>query len=79
MGAARWDTDKRVAFANDPLNLVAVDGPTNGSKSDKSIASWLPPNKSVRCSYAMRMAQVSLRYDLPTTPADKDVMLAQCS
>lgn len=78
MGAARWDTAKRTAFANDPLNLVLTDGPTNGSKSDSSIASWLPPSKTVRCMYAVRIAQVSLRYDLPATPADKDAMTAQC-
>ena len=79
MGAARWEPAKRIAFANDPLNLVLVDGPTNGAKGDKSIASWLPPNKSIRCSYALRMAQVSIRYDLPTTNADKDAMVAQCA
>lgn len=79
MGAARWDVEKRTAFANDPLNLVLTDGPTNGSKSDSSIASWLPPSKAFRCMYAVRIAQVSLRYDLPATPADKDAMAAQCA
>lgn len=78
MGAAHWDDETRRDFANDPLNLVAVDGPLNGSKGDSSIASWLPPNKQVRCSYAERMALVSLRYDLPTTQADKDMMLQVC-
>ena len=28
-GAAQWDAARRLAFANDPLNLLAVDGPTN--------------------------------------------------
>jgi hypothetical protein len=79
MGAAHWTDAKRTKFANDPLNLLAVDGPTNGAKSDSSIASWLPPVKSIRCSYAVRQAQVSLAYDLPTTPADKAVMLNQCT
>jgi len=78
MGAAQWDTETRTAFANDPLNLVAVDGPTNASKGDSSVASWLPPNRAVRCSYATRIALVNLRYDLPWTPADRDVALAQC-
>jgi hypothetical protein len=78
MGAARWDKDKRVAFANDPLNLLAADGPANGSKGDSSPASWLPKNKAVRCAYSLRIAQVSLRYDVPLTQADKDTMLTQC-
>lgn len=43
-GAERLTQDKRVALANDPLNLLAVDGPTNGSKSAQDAAEWLPPN-----------------------------------
>ncbi len=78
MGASRWSKDKREDIANDPLNLIPVDGPSNGAKSDSGPASWLPPNKRIRCSYAVRVAQVSLKYDLPVTDADKQVMLEQC-
>jgi hypothetical protein len=78
MGASRWDKGKRQDIANDPLNLIPVDGPTNGSKSDSGPASWLPPNKQIRCSYVVRFAQVSLKYELPVTKADKEMMLRQC-
>ncbi|WP_329132651.1 HNH endonuclease family protein [Streptomyces sp. NBC_01476] len=78
MGAAHWSKDKREEIANDPLNLIPVDGPSNGAKSDSGAASWLPPNKQIRCSYAVRIAQVSLKYELPVTTADKQAMLAQC-
>jgi hypothetical protein len=78
MGAARWSKDKREDIANDPLNLIPVDGPTNGAKSDSGPATWLPPNKQIRCSYVVRFAQVSLKYDLPVTVADKRMMLTQC-
>ncbi|MFF1959074.1 HNH endonuclease family protein [Streptomyces sp. NPDC058220] len=78
MGAARWNESKREQIANDPLNLIPVDGPTNGSKSDSGPASWLPPNKQIRCSYVVRFAQVSLKYDLPVTAPDKKTMLTQC-
>jgi hypothetical protein len=78
MGASRWDKGKREDIANDPLNLIPVDGPTNGSKSDSGPASWLPPNKQIRCSYVVRFAQVSLKYDLPVTAPDKETMLRQC-
>ncbi|MET9256702.1 HNH endonuclease family protein [Streptomyces sp. NPDC003717] len=78
MGAAHWAKGKRQDIANDPLNLIPVDGPTNGAKSDSGPASWLPPNKAVRCSYAVRVAQVSAKYDLPVTKADKETMLDQC-
>ncbi|THA74569.1 HNH endonuclease [Streptomyces sp. A0642] len=78
MGAARWSDAKRQQIANDPLNLLPVDGPANNAKRDSGPASWLPPYKPVRCSYALRFAQVSLKYRLPVTTADKKVMLGLC-
>ncbi|MGW2180157.1 HNH endonuclease family protein [Streptomyces sp. NPDC001732] len=78
MGASRWDRDKRQRIANDPLNLLPVDGPANSAKRDSGPASWLPPYKPIRCSYAVRFAQVSLKYELPVTAADKKTMLEQC-
>jgi hypothetical protein len=79
MGAAHWTKDKREEIANDPLNLIPVDGPSTGAKSDSGPASWLPPSTRIRCSYAVRVAQVSLKYALPVTSADKQAMLAQCA
>ncbi|MFD9500329.1 HNH endonuclease family protein [Streptomyces sp. NPDC060035] len=78
MGAARWSEDKRQRLANDVLNLLPVSGSLNASKSDSGPASWLPPNKAIRCSYAVRFTQVALKYDLPVTGPDKSMMLRQC-
>ncbi|MCF3963351.1 HNH endonuclease family protein [Streptomyces fuscigenes] len=78
MGAAHWTKDERERIANDPLNLIPVDGSMNESKGDSGPAAWLPPNKAIRCSYAVRFAQVSLKYHLPVTSADKDAMARQC-
>jgi hypothetical protein len=78
MGAAKWDKAKRVRIANDPLNLVPADGPQNASKGDSGPAEWLPANTDIRCSYVVRFAQVSLKYQLPVTEADKKAMLQQC-
>lgn len=78
MGASRWTKGKREDIANDPLNLIPVDGPANGAKSDSGPATWLPPDKRIRCSYSVRFAQVSLKYALPVTSADKRMMLRQC-
>ena len=78
MGASRWTDAKRQQIANDPLNLLPVDGPANNAKRDSGPASWLPPYEPVRCSYAVRFAQVSLKYQLPVTTADKKAMLEQC-
>ncbi|MDF3301637.1 HNH endonuclease family protein [Streptomyces tropicalis] len=79
MGAAHWAKGKREDIANDPLNLIPVDGPSNGRKSDSGPAAWLPPNTRIRCSYAVRFAQVSLKYGLPVTAPDKHTMLEQCT
>lgn len=78
MGAARWSESKRERLANDVLNLLPVEGRANSSKGDSGPASWLPPNKRVRCAYAVRFAQVAQKYEMPVTAADKDMMLAQC-
>lgn len=78
MGASRWTEEKRIRFANDPLNLLASDGPANMSKGDSGPASWLPSNKPYRCTYAQKFAAVAAAYNLPVTPADREVMRAQC-
>ncbi|MET9290552.1 HNH endonuclease family protein [Streptomyces sp. NPDC003077] len=78
MGSARWNQAKRQQLANDPLNLLPVDGPANNGKGDSGPSEWLPPNKDIRCAYAVRFAQVAVKYGLPVTRSDKKVMLAQC-
>ncbi|MFD8643633.1 HNH endonuclease family protein [Streptomyces zaomyceticus] len=78
MGSSRWPKSKREQLANDVLNLIPVQGRANSAKGDSGPAAWLPPNRQVRCSYAVRFAQVALKYDLAVTTADKATMLKQC-
>lgn len=78
MGAARWPESKRKQLANDVLNLLPVEGRANSAKGDSGPASWLPPDKAIRCSYAVRFAQVARKYELAVTSADKQAMLTQC-
>ena len=70
-GAQQLTYERRVALANDPLNLLAVDGATNEQKSDSDAASWLPPNKSFRCQYVRRQVSVKRKYDLWVTQAER--------
>lgn len=80
-GAQQWTQTKRSTFYNDPLNLLAVDGPTNGAKSDSDAASWLPPNKSYRCAYVARQIAVKAKYKVWVTGAEKTAMasiLSKC-
>lgn len=78
MGSSRWPESKRKQLANDVLNLIPVEGRANSAKGDSGPASWLPPNKPVRCAYAVRFAQVALKYEMPVTAPDKQMMLKQC-
>jgi len=73
-GAFRWEIRKRAAFANDPMNLLAVDASANRQKGDGDAATWLPSNKGVRCGYVARQIGVKAKYDLWVTPAEKDAM-----
>lgn len=73
-GAQQLSLEQRTAFANDPLNLQATDGPTNQQKSDGDSATWLPPNKSFRCEYVARQISVKATYSLWVTQAEHDAM-----
>lgn len=73
-GAQQLTQQSRVALANDPLNLLAVDGPTNSSKGDGDAATWLPPNRGFWCEYVARQISVKAHYSLWVTQAEKDAM-----
>ncbi|MEU9283700.1 HNH endonuclease family protein [Streptomyces sp. NPDC048275] len=73
-GAKYWDASKRIALANDPLNLLAVDSSTNRSKGDGDTATWLPPNKAYRCAYVASQVAVKRKYGLWVTRGEKAAM-----
>ncbi|RBY81052.1 deoxyribonuclease [Blastococcus sp. TF02A-26] len=73
-GAQGWDATTRTAFANDPLNLLAVDGPLNQQKGDGDAATWLPPNRDYRCAYVSRQVAVKVRYGLWMTEAERNAI-----
>lgn len=80
-GAQQLTREKREEFANDPLNLLAVDGDTNQKKGDSDAATWLPPNKEYRCRYVARQVAVKVKYKLWVTEAEKSAIqrtLANC-
>ncbi|MEU1502126.1 HNH endonuclease family protein [Streptomyces sp. NPDC005732] len=73
-GAKYWDASKRIALANDPLNLLSVDASTNRSKGDGDTATWLPPNKTYRCTYVAAQVAVKKKYGLWVTGGEKAAM-----
>jgi hypothetical protein len=80
-GAQQWSPGRRAAFANDPLNLLAVDASANRQKGDGDAATWLPPNKAFRCDYVARQVAVKHKYGAWVTRAEHDAIariLATC-
>jgi len=74
-GAATWSAGTRLAFANDPLDLLTVDSGANRAKGDGDAATWLPGNTSYRCTYVARQVAVKTKFQVWVTLAERDAML----
>lgn len=74
-GAQQLTPAEREQLANDPLELLAVDGPANEAKRDGDAATWLPPNKAYRCAYVARQVAVKVKYRLWVTAAERDAVV----
>lgn len=80
-GAEAWDQDTRILFANDPINLKAVKGKQNSSKSNQGPSTWWPAAESYRCTYAVEFTSVLQKYELTIPAADQQALvntLAAC-
>ncbi|WP_130177396.1 HNH endonuclease family protein [Cryobacterium sp. SO1] len=65
-GGEAWPAEKREALANDPVNLLAVKGTENSSKSDSLPSEWLPgfyPDVSDRHDLGQRVVWDDLPAD----------------
>lgn len=76
-GAQKLSQTKRTELANDPYNLLAVQGKANQKKSDGDAATWLPSNKSFRCEYVARQIGVKHKYSLWITQTEQSAEQAQ--
>ena len=74
-GAFKLTLENRTAFANDPLNLLAVKGRLNSQKGAGDAATWLPPKKSYRCAYVARQVAVKYKYGIWLTAPEKAAIL----
>lgn len=75
-GAQQLTQQERINLANDPRNLLAVDGHANNIKRDHDASGWLPPNEHFRCTYVSDQITVKTLYHLWVTPAEHDAMRA---
>lgn len=61
-GADKWSQEKRVKFANDPINIVPVELSLNRSKGAKGLDEWLPPANQEQ--YKARFSRVMKKYGI---------------
>lgn len=84
-GGQGWSADKKKQYANDLTysnHLLAVSAGANRSKSDKGPASWKPDNKNHWCTYATDWVNITQKWGLSVSNADKQAlseMLGTCS
>jgi hypothetical protein len=71
VGAATWTRDRQVSYANDPRNLLAVDGRANQVKSADGPSGWMPPNEAFHCAYIERFVGVLFAYQLEIKADDR--------
>ncbi len=71
-GAQAWPAGRRLAFANDPANLLAVAGQANQDKGAGDAAQWLPPQSGYVCVYVVRQLRVKAAYGLWLTSGERD-------
>ncbi len=72
MGARDWPDELRLRFANDPANLLAVQGQANQDKGDQEPANWMPPNQAFWCQYSLQFLEVLRGYHLPVDQPSAD-------
>ncbi|MGV0834906.1 HNH endonuclease family protein [Mycolicibacterium thermoresistibile] len=73
-GARHWSAERRIRFANDPANLIAVAGSANQDKGDSAPADWMPPNRAFHCQYAVQFIAVLRGYALPVDQPSAGVL-----
>jgi hypothetical protein len=82
LGAWQWTPERRLAYANDPRVLVAVDGAANQDKGDALADRWRPPNRRSWCAYAVNTVAIHVEYGLGVTAPERTAlegMLERCA
>ena len=80
-GGDRWTPEKKLAFANDPLNIMLVERREIRRKRDRGPSRYLP-RAEFQCEYINLWNQISEKYDLQLSTNDKSTISrlnADCS
>ena len=80
-GGDRWTPEKKLAFANDPLNIMLVERREIRRKRDRGPSRYLPRDE-FQCEYINLWNQISEKYDLQLSTIDRSTisrLTADCS
>ena len=80
-GGDRWTPEKKLAFANDPLNIMLVERREIRRKRDRGPSRYLPRDE-FQCEYINLWNQISEKYDLQLSTTDRSTISrlnADCS
>jgi len=64
IGAESWSPEQKERFANDPENLIITNKTYNRQKGAKTIAEWLPVNRTYACRYVLKWFSLKTKYRL---------------
>lgn len=80
IGGDVWPPGKKVAFANDPANLLMTERSELRRKGSKGPSQYLP-REEYRCDYARQWLTIAEKYELRLANRDKNrltVLLREC-
>jgi len=63
-GGYNFSKETKKQFANDPINIIAVNLSQNRSKGDKHPLIWMPENKAYHCQYVTQWIDIKKKYNL---------------
>ena len=70
-GGDRWPPEKKLAFANDPVNLMLVEKREIRRKNDRGPSGYLP-REEYQCQYAKLWEVIADKYDLVLETKDRN-------
>lgn len=70
-GGDAWPSNKRLAFANDPLNLILVERKEIRRKRQRGPSRYLP-RKEYQCDYAKQWQTITDKYELSLSNKDRN-------
>lgn len=73
-GGANWLRARKRQFANDPLNLLAVEAGANRAKGEQAPDQWRPPRRSSWPEYARRWRAVKGKYGLSISATEESAL-----